>query len=144
MLHDDYGVNADVWSVTSYTELRREAQTTDRWNRLHPLEDKRLSYLETALGDNSAPIVASTDYLTALPDLIARWLPGPLTALGTDGFGRSDTRAALRDFFEIDARHVAWSALSALGREGVVDGDVLVRARDALQIDPNRLDPMAR
>jgi pyruvate dehydrogenase E1 component len=144
LLHDDYGVNADVWSVTSYTELRREAQTTERWNRLHPLEDRRLSYLETALGDNSAPIVASTDYLTALPDLIARWLPGPLTALGTDGFGRSDTRAALRDFFEIDARHVAWSALSALGREGVVDGDVLVRARDSLQIDPNRLDPMAR
>ena len=144
ILHDDYGVNADVWSVTSYTELRREAQTTERWNRLHPLEDRRLSYLEAALGNNPAPIVASTDYLTALPDLIGRWLPGPLTALGTDGFGRSDTRAALRDFFEIDARHVAWSALSALGREGIVDGDVLVRARDALQIDPGRLDPMAR
>ncbi len=144
ILHDEYGVSADVWSATSYTELRREAQTTERWNRLHPLEERRRSYLEATLGNHPAPIIAASDYLTALPDLVGRWLPGPLTSLGTDGFGRSDTRAALRDFFEIDARHVAWSALSALGREGVIDGDVLLRARDQLEIDPNRADPMMR
>ena len=144
ILHDEYGVSADVWSATSYTELRREAQTTERWNRLHPLEEQRRSYLEATLGSHPAPIIAASDYLPALPDLVGRWLPGPLTSLGTDGFGRSDTRAALRDFFEIDARHVAWSALSALGREGVIDGDVLLRARDQLEIDPNRADPMMR
>ncbi len=142
MLRDDFGIRADVWSVTSYTELRREALQTDRWNRFHPLEAPRRCWLETSLGQCDAPIVAASDYTASLPDLVARWLPGPLTALGTDGFGRSDTREALRDHFEVDAGHVVWSALSALNRRDEIDGDTLLRARDQLGIDPSRPDPM--
>ena len=144
ILRDDYDVRADVWSVTSYTELRREAMQVDRWNRLHPFEEPRESWLETSLGSCDAPIVAATDYMASLPDLVSRWLPGSLTALGTDGFGRSDTRESLRDFFEVDANHVAWSALSALGRRDQIDGDLLLKARDQLGIDPTRPDPMLR
>lgn len=141
MLRDDYGVDADLWSVTSYTELRREALQIDRWNRLHPLEEPRRSWLQTSLGDSSVPVIAASDYSESLPDLVARWLPGPLTALGTDGFGRSDTREALRNFFEVDASHIVWSALSALARRDQLSGDVLLRAREALGIDPSRPDP---
>ena len=142
MLQDDYNVRADVWSVTSYTELRREALDIDRWNRLHPFEEPRQSWLETSLHGSDAPIIAATDYLSSLPDLVSRWLPGPLTALGTDGFGRSDTREALRDFYEVDANHVVWSALSALARRDEIDGDVLLSAQQRLGIDPTRADPM--
>ena len=142
MLQDDYHVRADVWSVTSYTELRREALDIDRWNRLHPFEEPRQSWLETSLHGSDAPIIAATDYLSSLPDLVSRWLPGPLTALGTDGFGRSDTREALRDFYEVDANHVVWSALSALARRDEIDGDVLLSAQQRLGINPNRADPM--
>ena len=142
LLREAFDIRADVWSVTSYTELRREALHTDRWNRFHPLEEPRRSWLETSLGQCDAPIVAASDYTASLPDLVARWLPGPLTALGTDGFGRSDTREALRDFFEVDASHIVWSALSALNRRDEIDGDTLLRARSELGIDPNRADPM--
>ena len=142
ILDEGYGVSADAWSVTSYTELRREGQQAERWNRLHPLEDQRRPYVREALGESGAVIVAATDYLAALPDSIAKWLPGPLTALGTDGFGRSGTREALRDFFEIDARHVAYSALAALVREGDISEKVLVQAREDLQINVDRADPM--
>ena len=142
LLRDDYGVAADVWSVTSWTELRRDAQRIERWNRLHPLEEPRACFAREALGDDPAPIVAATDYLAALPDQLAKWLPGPLTALGTDGFGRSGTREELRDFFEVDARHIAWAALSALSRAGAIEGDLLLRAREALAIDADRVDPM--
>ena len=144
ILRDDYDVRADVWSVTSYTELRREALQIDRWNRLHPFEDSRESWLQTSLGSCDAPIVAATDYTSSLPDLVARWLPSSMTALGTDGFGRSDTRESLRDFFEVDANHVAWSALSALSRRDEIDGDLVLKARDQLGIDPTRTDPMLR
>ena len=143
LLRGEYGVDADVWSVTSWTELRRDAQRIERWNRLHPLEEPRPCFAREALGESAAPIIAATDYLAALPDQMAKWLPGPLTALGADGFGRSGTREELRDFFEIDARHIAWSALAALSRDGALDGDLLLRARDALQIDADRVDPMS-
>ena len=149
ILADDYGVAADVWSVTSYTELRRDAQRIDRWNRLHPLEDPQQPFLQQALAasptqTDNAPIIAASDYMAALPDLIGRWAPGPLTSLGTDGFGRSDTRAELRRFFEVDAAHVVWSALAALFRRGQIDGDVLLRARDQLGIDADPSHPMDR
>jgi pyruvate dehydrogenase E1 component len=144
ILRDDFDIRADVWSVTSYTELRREALQTDRWNRMHPFEQPRESWLQSSLGDCDAPVIAATDYTSSLPDLVARWLPGPLTALGTDGFGRSDTREALRDFFEVDANHVVWSALSALSRRDEVDGELLLNAQDSLGIDPARPDPMLR
>ncbi|MCY4619993.1 MAG: pyruvate dehydrogenase (acetyl-transferring), homodimeric type [Chloroflexi bacterium] len=144
ILRDDYDVRADVWSVTSYTELRREALQIDRWNRLHPFEEPRESWLQTSLGSCDAPIVAATDYTASLPDLVARWLPSSMTALGTDGYGRSDTRESLRDFFEVDANHVAWSALSALSRRDEIDGGLVLKARDQLGIDPTRTDPMLR
>ena len=142
ILRDDFGVSSDVWSVTSYTELRREALAVDRWNRLHPFEEPRQSWLQQSLGDCAAPIIAASDYTASLPDLVSRWLPGPLTALGTDGFGRSDTREALRRFFEVDANHIVWSALSALSRCDQIDGDVLVRAQEQLGIDPTAADPV--
>ena len=144
ILREDYDVRADVWSVTSYTELRREALQIDRWNRLHPFEAPRESWLQTSLGSCDAPIVAATDYTASLPDLVARWLPSSMTALGTDGYGRSDTRESLRDFFEVDANHVAWSALSALSRRDEIDGGLVLKARDQLGIDPTRTDPMLR
>ena len=138
MLRDDYGVPADVWSVTSYTELRRDAQRQERWNRLHPLEEPRRPFVAGQLDGFAAPIIAASDYLAALPDQIAKWLPGPLTALGTDGFGRSGTREDLRRFFENDAEHVVWSALAALHDCGQIEGDVLERARAELGIDDAR------
>nr|CAX83765.1 Pyruvate dehydrogenase E1 component [uncultured bacterium] len=139
-----YGVAAEVWSVTSYKELRREALETERWNRLHPDQPERLPYLTRQLQDGSGPVVAVTDYLKALPDLVARWIPAPLVTLGTDGFGRSESREQLRDFFEVDHRHIAQAALSRLAREGRSGSDLAQRAIVDLKIDPRRPDPATR
>src|SRR5262249_24384087 len=96
ILADRYGIDSDVWSVTSYNELRRDAETVDGWNLLHTDEKPRMSYVQQCLGNSSGPIVAATDYVRLVPEQISRWLPSPLVPLGTDGFGRSDTRRALR------------------------------------------------
>ena len=104
MLEEQYDVAADVWSVTSYQELYRDGHAVERWNRLHPGEKPRVPYVTQCLGGTEGVIVAASDYVKVLPDAIDRWLPRPLTSLGTDGFGRSESRAALRDFFEVDAR----------------------------------------
>jgi pyruvate dehydrogenase E1 component len=111
LLRDDWGVEADVWSVTSFTELRRDGIEVERWNMLHPLEEPRVPYVAQCLSADRGPVVASTDYVRAFADQIRQWVPGPYRALGTDGFGRSDFRGALRDFFEIDRRYVALAAL---------------------------------
>ena len=145
ILREDFGIRADVWSVTSYTELRREALQTDRWNRLHPVRGRRAAaWLETSLGqcdDRQSSPPATTP--PPCPTWSLAGCPVRLTALGTDGFGRSDTREALRDHFEVDAGHVVWSALSALSRRDEIDGDtLLLKARDQLGIDPSRPDPM--
>jgi pyruvate dehydrogenase E1 component len=116
MLASDWNVASEVFSVTSFAELAREAREVDRWNRLHPREDARRSHVETLLGGD-APIVAATDYVRAYPQLVASYLRAPFTALGTDGFGRSDTRAALRRFFEVSREHIVVAALSASSRE---------------------------
>ena len=136
-----FGVAADVWSVTSYSELRRDALDADRWNMLHPGEPPRRSYLAEAVAGAEGPFVAATDYLKSLPDAIARWLPGRLVPLGTDGFGRSETRAALRDFFEVDAKHIALAALHALAAEGAIDASAPRRAIAELGIDPDKPNP---
>ncbi len=116
LLAEKCGVAADVWSVTSYKELYRDAIATERWNLLHPGEAPRVPYLAEALAGTEGDLfVAASDYLRVLPLTVARWLPGPLTALGTDGFGRSDGRAQLRDFFEVDARYIALAALRRPG-----------------------------
>mgnify|MGYP000918074365 FL=1 len=141
ILETRYGVAAEVWSVTSYKELRRDALETERWNLLHPAQPPRLPYVSHCLNDADGPIVAATDYMKALPDSIARWLPKPPVSLGTDGFGRSDSRAALRDFFEVDARYIVVAALSALARENKVAAETAAQAMKELAIDPEKPNP---
>jgi pyruvate dehydrogenase E1 component len=141
ILGERYGIGADVWSVTSYTELRRDALSVERWNRLHPAEPQRTPYLLQALGKIEMPIIAATDYMKIVADQIAPWLPGRLTALGTDGFGRSDNREHLRAFFENNAASIAGAALAQLARWNRLDAG---RARDAIQelgLRPDSIDP---
>jgi pyruvate dehydrogenase E1 component len=117
LLRADFGVESDVWSVTSFTELRRDGMAAERHNRLHPREEQHASFVEQSLGGRPGPVIAATDYMRALPDGIRPWVSAPYTVLGTDGFGRSDYRRALRSFFEVDRHHVAVAALHALGRD---------------------------
>ncbi len=141
LLEERYGVAADVWSVTSYKELYFDAVEAERWNRLHPGRKRRVSAVEAALGaahTEGDVYVAALDYLRTLPLSIAPWVPGPLVALGADGFGRSDGREALRGFFEVDARHIALAALSALAREGRLEPAAVQKAMRDLQVDPDR------
>ena len=142
MLETDYDVAADVWSVTSYKQLYWDVQETERWNRLNPEKKPRRSFLQQQTAGASGVFVAASDYLKVLPGCIGRHLPGPLVSLGTDGYGRSETREALRDFFEVDARHIAFAALSALAREGRVSTAVVKKARKTLKINPGRLNPL--
>ena len=114
ILDERHKIPADVWSVTSFNQLRREALETDRWNRLHPSEPSRVPWITQKLSDRSQPVLAATDFMKAIPDQIAGWVPGGLTSLGTDGFGRSDSRAALRKFFEVDAEAIVNAALYTL------------------------------
>jgi pyruvate dehydrogenase E1 component len=144
ILAEKYKVGADVWSVTSYTELRREALAIERWNRLHPTETRRKPYLLEALGDGDMPIVAATDYMKIVADQISPWLPGRLTALGTDGFGRSENREHLRRFFEVDAASIAAAALSRLAHWGRFNPDRAQQAIVDLGIDASSLDPALR
>jgi pyruvate dehydrogenase E1 component len=143
ILEERYDIAADVWSITSYKELRRDALETERWNMLHPTEAPRKSYIEQCLADEPEGVfVAASDYMKALPDVLARWLPGRLIALGTDGYGRSESRAALRDFFEVDARYVTLAALTGLAREGKLTFDDVAEAIHDLEIDPEKANPM--
>jgi pyruvate dehydrogenase E1 component len=113
ILEQEYDIAADVWSVTSFTELRRDGIECERWNREHPA-DARLSWLEQCLAGGSGPVIAASDYVRAVPDLVRAWVPGKYLTLGTDGFGRSDTRAALRGFFGVDAQGIAQAAVRAV------------------------------
>jgi pyruvate dehydrogenase E1 component len=141
ILADRFGVAADVWSATSYKELRRDALDCERWNRLHPNEEPRVPYVTRALGEAPGPVVAVSDYLKLVPDQIARWVPQGLVPLGTDGYGRSETRAALRRFFEIDAESIAQAALGELARRGEVPEDLPAKALGELGLDPEKPDP---
>jgi pyruvate dehydrogenase E1 component len=142
ILAEKYGVAADVWSATSYKELRRDALEADRWNLLHPDQEPRKPYVVQIFEGDDRPIVAVTDYMKLVPDMISRWLPGRLLPLGTDGFGRSDTREALRRFFEVDAECVVIAALWQLAQRGKVDRGVVKRAIEELGVDPDKLDPL--
>jgi pyruvate dehydrogenase E1 component len=142
ILAEKYGVAADVWSVTSYKELRRDALEADRWNLLHPDQEPRKPYVVQLFEGDDRPIVAVSDYMKLVPDQISRWLPGRLLPLGTDGFGRSDTREALRRFFEVDAESVVVASLWQLAQQGAVDRSLVTRAIDELGIDPGKLDPL--
>jgi len=141
MLAEEWGVSADAWSVTSYSELRIEALSAERWNRLHPAEAPRAPYVQQALADGDGPVVAVTDYMRAVPDQVARWIERPYTSLGTDGFGRSDTRNALRRFFEIDAAHLVIAVLSSLAASGDAKTDEVAQAIGRYGVAVDRDDP---
>ncbi len=141
LLAEKYSIGAHVWSVTSYTELRRDALTVDRWNRLHPNEPARKPFLLEALGNMDMPIIAATDYMKVVADQVSPWLPGRLTALGTDGFGRSDNREHLRRFFEVDAASIAAAALSRLAHWGRYDATRATQAIQELGLNPESIDP---
>jgi len=141
ILAEKYGVLADVWSVTSYNQLRREALKTERWNRLHPSEPEKRPYVLTALEGAEGPIIAATDYMKIVPDQLARWLGRRLVSLGTDGFGRSDNREFLRRHFEVDASSIAAAALSQLARDEKFDPGRAQKALDELGVNKETIDP---
>jgi pyruvate dehydrogenase E1 component len=142
LLCEKFNVEADVWSVTSYTELRREALDAERWNMLHPDQQPREAYITRVMKDAPGPVVAASDYMKALPDLVAKWLPSGITSLGTDGFGRSETRDVLRDHFEVDARYVAVAALGALAKQGKLATSAVTAAIKELGIDAEKPSPL--
>ena len=142
LLYKDFGIPADVWSVTSFNQLRRDALEVERWNQLHPAEKPRKCYVETCLAGRPGPYVAATDYMKIVPDQIRRWVPGRFVSLGTDGYGRSDGRAALRKHFEVDARFIAVTALKTLADDGALDQKTVAEAIKAYGIDPDRPDPV--
>jgi len=141
LLESKYQIPADVYSVTSYKELYENCTATERHNMLHPAEEPKLSYLQQTFAESGTVFVAATDYIKTLPLTIAKWLPGKLIALGTDGFGRSDTREALRDYFEVDSRHITLAALNALAAEGKIDSKIPAKAIEDLEIDPDKQNP---
>ena len=135
MLAADWGVSADVWSATSWTELRREALGCESFNMLHPGETARVPYVTQMLADAPGPVVAVSDWIKAVPDQIARWVPGTFTSLGTDGFGFSDTRPAARRFFHVDAESITVAVLWELARSGAVDPDLPAKAIAKYRLD---------
>ena len=142
MLNEDFGIPTDVWSVTSFNELRRDALEIERWNQLHPDAEPRRCYVEQCLEDRPGPYIAATDYMKIISDQIRRWVPGRFVTLGTDGYGRSDCRAALRQHFEVDKRYIAVTALKALADDGVLDQKTVAQAVEKYGIDPERPDPV--
>ncbi len=142
ILWDKFQVPADVWSVTSYNELRRDALSVERWNRLHPAEPARQPYIQQALEGTEGPIVAASDYMKVLADQLSPWLSGRLVALGTDGFGRSESRTYLRRFFEVDAESIATAALAQLARWGQFDPQRAAQAYVELGVDPEKKEPV--
>jgi pyruvate dehydrogenase E1 component len=142
LLEADWGVAADVWSATSFNELRREAQDTHRWNLLHPEAKQKFSYVEQCLDATEGPIIASTDYMRAFPDQIRPYVKRRFVTLGTDGFGRSDSREALRSFFEVDRRYVVLAALKALADDGVLPASKAAEAIKKYGIAADRANPV--
>ncbi|MGA9026888.1 MAG: pyruvate dehydrogenase (acetyl-transferring), homodimeric type [Steroidobacteraceae bacterium] len=143
LLERDYGVPADVYSVTSFSELRRNALEIERWNMLHPGEARRQNYIQQALAYREGPFIAATDYMKTVPDQIRQWIPGRYAVLGTDGYGRSDSRAELRRFFEIDRHYVVVAALKALADDGKIEKQTVVKAIQTFGIDPEKPNPVS-
>jgi pyruvate dehydrogenase E1 component len=143
ILERDYSVSATVWSATSFTELQRDGMAAARYNRLNPEVDQRIPWLAQCLDGYEGPVVAATDYVRNFAEQIAPYLPGSdFTVLGTDGFGRSDTRKNLRRFFEVDRNNIVYATLDALRKQGVLSVDELLKARDKLGLDPDKPNPM--
>jgi pyruvate dehydrogenase E1 component len=143
MLEKDFGVSADIWSVTSFNELRRDGIETARWNMLHPESEPRVPYVQQCLRDHPGPVIAATDYMKVFADQIRAYLPQPAlyTVLGTDGFGRSDTRRALRGFFEVDRRYVTVAALKALADQEALPHKKVSEAMRKYGVDPEKPNP---
>jgi pyruvate dehydrogenase E1 component len=141
LLAERYEISSNVWSVTSYTQLRRDAHACERWNMLHPDQPPRKSYVEQALAGEEGLFVAASDYVRALPEQISRWVPGELYALGTDGMGRSATREALRRHFEVDAECIALATLYRLHKRGQFDAPFVAQAIKDLGVNPEKVDP---
>jgi pyruvate dehydrogenase E1 component len=142
LLDKDWSIDADIWSVTSFNELAREANDCDRWNVMHPLKDARVSYVEKTLKDRRGPVIAATDYIRSYADQIRKWVPNKYYVLGTDGFGRSDTRAQLRKHFEVDAKSIVIAALKALSDEGDFPAGKVDEAIQKYGINPDKPNPM--
>ncbi len=142
ILADEFNVSSTVWSVTSYTELRRDAHGCQRWNMFHPDEPPRKSYLETVIEGAEGPFIAASDWVQALVEQIDPWIPGGLFALGTDGMGRSETRAALRRHFEVDAECITIAALYRLCQEGKIAAKTVAGAIQSLGVDPEKVNPI--
>ncbi|MFM7067377.1 MAG: transketolase-like TK C-terminal-containing protein, partial [Gammaproteobacteria bacterium] len=142
MLEHEHDVAADVYSITSFSELRRDALEVERWNLLHPEAAPRVPYVSELLAEGSGPVVAATDYMRAVPDQVRQWVPGRYATLGTDGFGRSDCRAQLRAHFEVDRRYVVVAALKALCDQGQVDAGTVAKAIATYGIDPEKPSPV--
>ncbi len=141
LLAADHDVAAEVWSATSYKSLREEALSTERWNRLHPTDPARVPFVSEALSTSEGPVVAVTDFMKMVPDQIARWVPGSLAVLGTDGYGRSDTRAGLRRHFEVDAAHLIVAVLHQLAEAGAAKAEEVAAAIATYGVDPEAVDP---
>ncbi len=141
ILGEKYGVAADVWSVTSYNELRRDALQAERWNMLHPVETAKVPYVQQVLGATEGPIIAASDYMKAVQDQVSPWLSGRMVALGTDGFGRSDNRAYLRSHFEVNSASIVVATLSRLARDGKFDAKKAAKAIAELGVNPEKKDP---
>jgi pyruvate dehydrogenase E1 component len=142
LLADKYGIGSDVYSVTSYSQLARDAQACDHWNRLHPTDKPKKSYLEQLVGDREGPFIASSDYVRAVSMQISPWLPGGLYALGTDGLGRSETREELRRHFEVDAASIVVATMYQLSQRGQAKASDVQQAIGDLDVDPDKIDPM--
>jgi pyruvate dehydrogenase E1 component len=141
ILAEKYGVSSTIWSATSYKELKRDAMEVQRWNMLHPDQPKKRSYVETMLSEGSGPVVAASDYMRALPESITPYVPGGMLTLGTDGFGRSETRESLRRFFEVDAAGIVVAALWALAERGLCERSVVKNAIAAEGVNPEQPAP---
>ena len=142
ILKNDWNIQADIWSVTSYSELHREAEDKNRWNILHPENEKKKSYVELCLTSNNGPIIAVSDYVKLVAEQIAPYINCPFTALGTDGFGRSETREKLRKFFEIDRYYITLSALESLSNENLIEKHIVKKCIDKYKLDPEKPNPI--
>jgi len=142
ILRKDYKIESDVWSVTSFNELRREASLIARENTLNPGKKAKLSHVESCLGKVNAPVIAATDYMRLFADQIREYVPSRYITLGTDGFGRSDTRKALRHYFEVDAKHIVYTSLHALFLDGKIEQSVLTKAKKSLGINAEKIAPL--
>lgn len=143
MLQDEYSVTSDIWSVTSFNELRRDGLSVERYNRMNPTKKPKESYVTQQLKDQKGPVIAATDYMKLYADQIRPYMTAPYVVLGTDGYGRSDTREKLRHFFEVDAKFIVVAALNALKDEGAISKSVVLDAMKRYGIDPEKLDPVA-